>query len=50
MFQRVESCPRDIQLVEHGERQRQDHEISRHFSDAAGTLECDLVPTVRGFR
>ena len=49
MLQRVESGPGDVQLVQHGERQRQDHEIGGHFGRAAGALECDLVSAVRGF-
>ena len=45
----VEARPRDVELVQHRKRKRQHHEVGDHVARAAGSLEGDFVPAVRGF-
>ena len=49
VLQGVEARPGNVELVQYRKRQRQHHEVGDHVGRAAGSLEGDFVPAVRGF-
>ena len=49
VLQRVEARLRYIELVQHGKRKRQDHEVGDHVARTGGCLEGECVPPVRRF-